>query len=179
MPSISAAAGWWPQGSSGCALSPAQAQASCSGLDSSKKVLLQLIIILHKVQDFSLQFTGTWSEHPSWGFKHRQAGVHSWYFGIEWKNVPCLLFYLPLTMWNVSKCASCLDFYNSILPFQKRISLNSAEQIRITRNSSLHWIVKRNTWMQHRPKMSSFSKRTRTYIKGKVFPLIVIAAAML
>ena len=60
-----------------------------------------------------------------------------------------------------------LDFYNLILPFRKRISKNSAEQIRITRNSSLHWIVKRNTWMQHRPKMSSFSKRTRTFIKGK------------
>ena len=62
-----------------------------------------------------------------------------------------------------------LDFYNLILPFQKRISMNSAEQIRITRNSSLHWIVKRNTWTQHHPEMSFFSKRTRTFIKGKIF----------
>ena len=61
-----------------------------------------------------------------------------------------------------------LDFYNLILPFQKRISTNSVEQIRITRNSSLHWKVKRNTWTQHRPKMSFFSKRTRTFIKGKI-----------
>ena len=149
-------------------VSPA-GQAASAWLHSSKKVRPRSVIIIQKVQDFPLQFAGSWSQHNRRG-QHWQEGVHSMTQYMR-NNALCLFFicdkyfyYLyPVKIWVFF----LLDFYNLILPFRKRISKNSAEQIRITRNSSLHWIVKRNTWMQHRPKMSSFSKRTRTFIKGK------------
>ena len=179
--------GGWPPTS--------ESPSTTAWLHSAKKVRRQSVIIIHKVQDISLQLTGSWSQPQHlkrcqhWQechlkiFKRIDLLLKIFEFLLNhWgsNNIPPFFYifglFAHLNIYNVKYIWVCflLDFYNLILPFQKRISMNLEEKNWITRNPTLHWKVTRNIWMQHRPKMSSFSKRTRTFIKGKRFFLTVV-----